>query len=370
MDLYGDLLPVHGGGNQESGGGDSKFITSSGWANIEPKSKELFQSRAHDSSTTSDKGMAATEVAAAAKPMSFALKPRQAKKSTNASKSSLAPAPTKPDVSMVATPAGVDSTVAASAPAVVDAEEYPAIPIGSFEVDIAVEGEAYDPRQPNDYLQICRERKERKRSAELAEQNSRRMQERAREEDEAQRRRQEAYERGDMGQLQQLAAAVGAGRGYARGQTNLPAWMTKASTADSAPVVSVAQTGDTPSLVSPPVSRRSLLITSPSCVLLLLNMAGQSGGAAVDIAGLAREVEEECARYGAVRRCVVHRPSPSDAASLGDGSDCGGLWTLVQFGAQEHAIKALRDLNGRFFDGQRISASFYPEEKFSELSLR
>jgi splicing factor 45 len=42
---------------------------------------------------------------------------------------------------------------------------------------------------------------------------------------------------------------------------------------------------------------------------------------------------------------------------------------FIQFVRQEAAIKAYIDLNGRFFGGRSVSASFYSEERFTANDL-
>lgn len=42
---------------------------------------------------------------------------------------------------------------------------------------------------------------------------------------------------------------------------------------------------------------------------------------------------------------------------------------FVVFEKQESAVKAFRDLNGRFFGGRQITASFFDEDKYNAKDL-
>ena len=42
---------------------------------------------------------------------------------------------------------------------------------------------------------------------------------------------------------------------------------------------------------------------------------------------------------------------------------------FIEFDRLEAAIKALVDLNGRFFGGRTVKASFYDDTKFKEFQL-
>ena len=369
MDLYGDLLPKSNSDIVAASGGDesNNYITSGGWANIERSSLDSTTAAEKSAKICEESVKSTSSSVVATKPMAFAFKPRQASKIVRISKLSTVPlsaakistsgATGHVGLTAVTTTTTVTNSVATMSTGSVSATEHAAIPIGSFEVDTAAEGEAYDPAKPNDYLQICKEREERKRSVELAELNTLRMEERAREESAAERRKQEAYARGDMQQLQQIALATdGGGRGRGRGQSNLPAWMSVPGVAAGPDPAPAAQVVDGPAPAPAPVAP-NLLFTNPTSVLMLLNMAGVGE----DLDGLAAEVREECTSYGPVLDCLVHR---------GRGTDSGsGLRTFVHFAQQEYSIRAFRALNGRYFDGAKITASFYNEDKFLQHQL-
>ncbi|KAL3282876.1 hypothetical protein HHI36_006035 [Cryptolaemus montrouzieri] len=93
-------------------------------------------------------------------------------------------------------------------------------------------------------------------------------------------------------------------------------------------------------------------------VVLLKNMVGP--GEVDD--DLEPEVKEECnTKYGEVGSCIIHEiphDNPEEAVRI-----------FVEFRRIESAIKAVVDLNGRFFGGRQVKATFYDTEKFDNLEL-
>lgn len=74
------------------------------------------------------------------------------------------------------------------------------------------------------------------------------------------------------------------------------------------------------------------------------------------------EVKDECnTKYGDVNSVIIHElpEAPSDEA----------VRIFVEFRRIESAIKAVVDLNGRFFGGRQVKAGFYSFEKFENLQL-
>ncbi|KAJ9586867.1 hypothetical protein L9F63_019549 [Diploptera punctata] len=100
------------------------------------------------------------------------------------------------------------------------------------------------------------------------------------------------------------------------------------------------------------------IMRSPSKVVLLRNMVGPGE---VD-EDLEPEVKDECnTKYGEVVKVVIfEQPNvPSDEA----------VRIFVEFRRIESAIKAVVDLNGRFFGGRQVKAGFYSWEKLNNLEL-
>lgn len=70
------------------------------------------------------------------------------------------------------------------------------------------------------------------------------------------------------------------------------------------------------------------------------------------------EVKDECStKYGDVITVMI-REIP-----------LGSIRIFVEFKRIESAIKAVVDLNGRFFGGRQVRAQFYSCEKFENLML-
>ncbi|KAL0407527.1 UNVERIFIED_CONTAM: DNA-damage-repair/toleration protein, chloroplastic [Sesamum latifolium] len=93
----------------------------------------------------------------------------------------------------------------------------------------------------------------------------------------------------------------------------------------------------------------------PTRVVLLRNMVGP-GEVDDDLEG---EVAEECTKFGTVTRVLIFEITepnfPQDEA----------VRIFIQFDEP----KALIELDGRFFGGRVVHASFYDEERFSNNEL-
>lgn len=110
----------------------------------------------------------------------------------------------------------------------------------------------------------------------------------------------------------------------------------------------------------PPAEEPSIteIMKCPSKVVLLRNMVGP--GEVDD--DLEPEVKDECnTKYGDVARVIIHEvieAAPEEAVRI-----------FVEFKRIESAIKAVVDLNGRFFGGRQVKAGFYSSEKLDNLQL-
>lgn len=99
------------------------------------------------------------------------------------------------------------------------------------------------------------------------------------------------------------------------------------------------------------------LMRNPTKVILLRNMVGP--GEVDD--DLEPEVKEECSKYGEVARCLIYeipKAHPEEAVRI-----------FVEFKRVEAAIKAVVDLNGRYFGGRVVKINFYDVDKFKKLQL-
>lgn len=97
----------------------------------------------------------------------------------------------------------------------------------------------------------------------------------------------------------------------------------------------------------------------PTRVVLLKNMVGP--GEVDD--ELEDEVASECSKYGNVTKVLIFEIteagfSPTEAVRI-----------FIQFDRTESATKALIDLDGRFFGGRIVRASFFAEERFARNEL-
>ncbi|KAB0798004.1 hypothetical protein PPYR_08997 [Photinus pyralis] len=116
-------------------------------------------------------------------------------------------------------------------------------------------------------------------------------------------------------------------------------------------------------MLPPPIdvkSEQSIteIMKTPGKVVLLRNMVGP--GEVDD--ELEPEVKDECnTKYGDVATVTIHEVpnvEPEDAVRI-----------FVEFRRIESAIKAVVDLNGRFFGGRQVKATFYDLDKFYNFQL-
>ncbi|XP_011873662.1 PREDICTED: splicing factor 45 [Vollenhovia emeryi] len=115
-----------------------------------------------------------------------------------------------------------------------------------------------------------------------------------------------------------------------------------------------------PPLQSQPQEEPSIteIMKCPSKVVLLRNMVGPGE---VD-EDLEPEVKDECnTKYGDVARVIIHEVTEAPAEEA--------VRIFVEFKRIESAIKAVVDLNGRFFGGRQVKAGFYSSEKLDNLQL-
>ncbi|XP_074640480.1 splicing factor 45-like [Tubulanus polymorphus] len=99
------------------------------------------------------------------------------------------------------------------------------------------------------------------------------------------------------------------------------------------------------------------LLRNPSKVILLRNMVGP--GEVDD--DLEPETADECTKYGKVIKCVIFE--------MPDVEEDEAVRIFVEFERQESAIKAVVDLNGRYFGGRIVKAGFFNIDKFRRLDL-
>uniref|UniRef100_A0A3B3QY66 Splicing factor 45 n=1 Tax=Paramormyrops kingsleyae TaxID=1676925 RepID=A0A3B3QY66_9TELE len=124
--------------------------------------------------------------------------------------------------------------------------------------------------------------------------------------------------------------------------------------------------GDSPSWVAaaagdsgkkPESNPLTEILKCPTKVVLLRNMVGRGE---VD-EDLEAETKEECEKYGKVTKCVIFE--------ISDTTDDEAVRIFLEFERVESAIKAVVDLNGRYFGGRVVKACFYTLDKFRVLDL-
>ncbi|CAF3721918.1 unnamed protein product [Rotaria socialis] len=92
-------------------------------------------------------------------------------------------------------------------------------------------------------------------------------------------------------------------------------------------------------------------------VILLKNMVGP--GEVDDL--LDSETKEECQKYGEVEKCLIYE--------IPDVPEDEAVRIFVEFKRVESAIKAVVDMNGRYFGGRVVKAKFYNVDKFRRFDL-
>lgn len=75
------------------------------------------------------------------------------------------------------------------------------------------------------------------------------------------------------------------------------------------------------------------------------------------------EIGEECSKYGQISQITIFEVTepgyPAEQA----------VRIFVKFERMESAMKALIDLDGRFFGGRTVKAVFFSEEQFEQQQL-
>lgn len=103
----------------------------------------------------------------------------------------------------------------------------------------------------------------------------------------------------------------------------------------------------------------------PTRVLILLNMVNEEDLADDDeYEDLCDDIEEECSRFGEVRKILIPRPAWHGTPFM---KAIGKVF--VQYEELTSAILALTKIRGRKFNNHTVDGGFWPEDQFENLKL-
>ncbi|XP_062374494.1 splicing factor 45 isoform X2 [Sardina pilchardus] len=149
-------------------------------------------------------------------------------------------------------------------------------------------------------------------------------------------------------------------KGSGQAAADPPGWMlgaaAEAQKKTAAAAAAAAGVGAGPGSGSEPNPLTEIL-KCPTKVVILRNMVGR--GEVDD--DLEAETKEECEKYGKVTKCVIFE--------IAQVTDDEAVRIFLEFERVESAIKAVVDLNGRYFGGRVVKACFYNLDKFRVLDL-
>lgn len=106
-----------------------------------------------------------------------------------------------------------------------------------------------------------------------------------------------------------------------------------------------------------PGAKQAKANRDPTRVVCLTNLVG-AGEVDED---LQEETADEAKKYGTLKQCIIKELEgvPDDQA----------VRIFLEFETTESAIKAFKDMDGRFFDGRKVKAQFYDEKSFESNDL-
>nr|SVE80322.1 EOG090X0BIL [Daphnia magna] len=170
---------------------------------------------------------------------------------------------------------------------------------------------------------------------------------------------------GALGVAAKIMAKYGfkEGQGLGRQQQGIAAALQVEKTSKrGGRIISEKEIMPPPPPVAPTAPKAELTIAdimkNPSKVVYLRNMVGPGE---VD-SDLEPEVREECqTKYGDVNKVVIFEVPNAEEEEA--------VRIFVEFKRVEAAVKAVIDLNGRFFAGRQVKAGFYDVERFLMMEL-
>ncbi|CAF2250883.1 unnamed protein product [Brassica napus] len=263
--------------------------------------------------------------------------------------------------------------------------------------------EEYDPARPNDYEDYRREKKKKAMEAEMKRELDKRRHEEEERDRERPERERESFDQTPLNisgeeAWKRRAAMSGGGRSSSPPGNNVDNGFSMGTSETSGLGVGAggqmtaaermmakmgwkqgqglgkSEQGITTPLMAKKTDRRAGVIVNasekkvvkgvsisgePTRVLLLRNMVGP--GEVDD--ELEEEVGTECGKYGTVTRVLIFEITEPNFPTH------EAVRIFVQFSRPEETTKALVDLDGRFFGGRTVRATFYDEVKFSKNEL-
>eukprot|EP01025_Chloroclados_australasicus_P006456 TRINITY_DN12082_c1_g2_i6.p2 TRINITY_DN12082_c1_g2~~TRINITY_DN12082_c1_g2_i6.p2 ORF type:complete len:257 (+),score=65.42 TRINITY_DN12082_c1_g2_i6:165-935(+) len=239
----------------------------------------------------------------------------------------------------------------------------------------------YDPMKPNDYEEIVNERKRKKMEADQEAERQQQLKEEQRAQEELLKQQEEEMfiqqqlreingqnegnERRGMTLAQKLLEKMGwkEGQGLGKQQQGMATPLIAQKTDKRSGIIVNAQTQITHSgenQEDPKRQKKGVRFEgNPTRILCIRNMVGP--GEVDD--QLEDEVAQELSKYGTVRSVIVF-----EVTEQGYQRE-EAVRVFVEFERTEVATKALIDLEGRYFGGNKIKAGFFDEDKFLNKEL-
>jgi len=236
-----------------------------------------------------------------------------------------------------------------------DAESIPSDPKTGPNITQALKAikDPYDPAEPNDYQEYCKERirkqQERERQVEMQLQQKERQQEL--------KQRGGATFNGVPGmspiaeKLMKKMGWKGKGHGLGRQEQGITAPLIAQKSGAGAQGIIIHADSNKPA---------ATVEALPSTVVVLRNMVGP--GEVDDM--LCGETARECMKYGNVLACEVWEAAPASNLPPEEA-----VRLFVKFEKVEQAHQALVDLDGRFFAGRNVKADYYARDKFEKAEF-
>uniref|UniRef100_A0A6B2L9G7 G-patch domain-containing protein n=1 Tax=Arcella intermedia TaxID=1963864 RepID=A0A6B2L9G7_9EUKA len=222
----------------------------------------------------------------------------------------------------------------------------------------------YDPAEPNDYQEFCRERMRKLHEKERSLLESQTLA--AKEKDPKARNTQPNANFNGVPGMSPIAEKMmkkmgwkGKGHGLGRQEQGMTTPLIAQKHGAGAQGIIIHADSNKQQPPPPPPAAPAAPEMKGSNVIVLRNMVGP--GEVDDM--LCGETTRECMKYGQVLACEVWEDPTGQLPSN------EAVRLFVKFDKQEQALQALADLDGRFFGGRNVKADFYLREKFDKMEF-